>query len=780
MLKRLFRPHITQNEKEVDYSLVSLSSTEVEELLSTRLVGGGVFGIESIINTENDNTVFFCQPHFKTKWETTQRNSIFNDLLIDDKYTTYAEFYLSKPSIFPIEMSINESFINKLKQYIPMGIRAISQFLFIYRQDNYKERLQEMYEDYMFNGIETPSNNKLIRKIQREINEKIDDIMKWENKQLHISEFDTKINENAFRCNFRIILIGDTERERKKTIRKFKDVLNEYSYMNDWNVVISKLSEVKLEEVLNRRLNNVGKHDVFSVSELIPFLTIGENKEIEDVRKLEVVKNMERDDINLIEPNISNRNDSLLNMLPKGNLSENTVDMNDYVSKFNNALKKMKLINKGLALINHQIGATLIQMTFKLSNGVRLSTLNKKSVIEDIGMFMGVKGLSIEQSEEMGAINIYIPLEERRKLFLRDYIDTEEFKQFSKESELGFLVGVSMSGEPLYRDLVDGRHLLIGSETGGGKSSFINSVVTTLLLTKNPSELNLYMIDPKLVEFEMYRDFSHVSKIVNNANEGILLLKHLTVEMNRRYKVFQKSGVKDIVQYNKKHPSSKLPHLLIVIDEYSELSMLNKDVHDYVISTSQLGRASGLILILSTQDPRKEVIPPLIKSNMPSKVGFKCSNQYSYQTFLPKRPPKLYGQGHGVLCFAGQSEDFIQFQSCLITDGDEVELLREIASGMNNENNKWSITDVEIVEEVDDDLVKLANLIIETGECRVSKLRENLRWNINKVNDLMKELVDIGVLYPPESRQSGYKLCEGYFEALENYKKNKSPHSLNR
>ena len=145
---------------------------------------------------------------------------------------------------------------------------------------------------------------------------------------------------------------------------------------------------------------------------------------------------------------------------------------------------------------------------------------------------------------------------------------------------------------------------------------------------------------------------------------------------------------------------------------------------------------------------------------MPSKIAFRCSNEHSYLTFLSKKPPRLYGDGDGVLCLDSQMEQFIRFQGCLITDGDEVALIKQIAEEMKEEKIIMELPEVEEEEEEveETELERLKRIVATTGECRVSQLRGIMKVNINRLNDLMKELVDEGFLEKPETKQSGYKL----------------------
>lgn len=744
--QRIIQPSITQNERDISYLLSSLSRNDAKNILSHEMAGGGVFGVEAFRSSLVESYSFFSPPQLKTNWTMSKRDSNFN--MIDDKAKdiTCIQIYTEKASIFPIEMNNAKSFWEIVCSIIPKHITVMYQLLLAYRHDNWKDRLEEQYNDYL-NGIQSPSDSKLFRKMQRNISGKIDELLKWEYKHPPIPEFEMKLKENGFRHSIRLVLSNGTKHERNKVIKALKQKLDEYSYTNRWNVTSTYFSGDFVESMKARKLDNLGKQNVLSVSEILPFMMSEQVVHIEPVSQV-------------LMPSKHNKKVAISNpfdLLPFGdNLKE--IDGRRIAEKFIHALREVKDVKGEIVAKHVQSGSTLVKVVFDLPKGLKLSELNKKPVLEDLQLHMGLKGLSIEQGDEIGEVNVVLPLDERQKVFLRNYIDTDEFKEFSNSNPLGFLAGVDEIGNPIYRCLTEAKHLLIAAQTGGGKSTFCNSLILTLLLTKTPEELRFYMVDIKRVELTVYKDFPQVAKIVTDVDDSIYLFKQIISEMSRRYELFEKAEVRDIKSYNNKFKDKRLPHIVICIDEYAELSGRNTDIHDYIQTLTQLSRASGIVLILVTQDPRKEVLPPIIRSNMPSKIAFRCSNEHSYLTFLSRKPPKLYGNGDGVLCMDGQREEFVRFQGCLITEGDEVELIKEIARSVNEDRVIIQLPEV-IEEEEETELDRLRRIILETGETRVSQLREIMKVNINRLNDLMKELVDEGFLEKGESRQQGYKLA---------------------
>lgn len=744
-LKRLINPSITSNEKYSNYIITSLSKNTVKDILSNSFIDG-VFGLEAFRVLDRESFTFFSPPNYKVDWSKVDDDVLQQyELNSNNEHMTCCELYTVKSSLFPVEMNSDESFWKIICSICPPRINLMYQILLVFRQDNWKVRLQDQYENYL-NGVQNPSNYGFFRKIQRGINERLDTLLKWENKHSEIEELEKKLEENGFRFNVRFVMSGGNRKEHNKLIRLIENEINKYSYTNHWSISTDSSSEI-IDNMIKRRLDYNSKHSVLSTSELLPYVVINEELKVEKINSVE-------------HPVVNtSTNNNLIKLLPLGNsLSE--VNGKQISEKFIAALMKVKKFNKEIKLKRTGTGSTLMKLTFELPDELRFSELNKDNVVKDIQMKMGVKHLQLKQGDGIREIDVLLPLEKRQKVLLRNYIDTDEFRQYSKDNPLAFLVGVNEVGDPIYSCISKIKHLLVAGTTGSGKSVWLNQLILTLLTTKNPLDVQFFMIDIKQVELTVFEDFPHVQSVVTDASEGILLLNQLINEMNRRYELFKKSNVKNIALYNKK-TNNKLPYLICVIDEYGELSIRDSRVHDHVTSLTQLARAAGIHLIIATQRPSVDVIPSLIKSNLPSKIGFYCSNTRTYLTFLNTKPPyELLGNGDGTMCFEGQMEEHIRFQGCLIVDDDEgleSKLIRRIASKITQRKENF---DLPIVEEVvqDSELDRLKKIIANTGETRVSPLRNIMKININKLNDLMKELVEEEWLEAPKTKQSGYRL----------------------
>lgn len=762
VFKRLISPHPNRNERNTLYTATEITQEECIEWLEK--ARDGVFGIEGLKTPFNESFDIVTPLFYKTEneWEKVEEDFIKGFLNVSPKEVTYVQFELAKPSVFPISMELSKSIWSRLKQVCPNDMTLFYQFLVQYRQDNWVDRLEEQYDDYL-QGVETPSNNKTFRKLQRSLTAKIDDIFRWEYKHEPIEEIESKIQQDGYRFNFRMVLMGGIKKRRQRIIQQIQSILNSVSYLNRWTFVTVTMTEDVVDSMVKRKLNSVGKHQVLCTSEIVPFLMHTESLDKDNQLQEHHQDGLDRTSAFQRNP--------ILELLPNGTgLPE--LDGKHHADKFIKSIKEMVELEEELKVKRVQYGATLMKMTFNLPRGLKLSNLVKKGVKDDLQVAMGVRNIQIEQGDNVGELAVFVPLDERRKVFIKDYLDTKAFQLFAESNPLPFLAGVDSIGQPIFRDLNKAKHLLIGGTTGSGKSTFVNQLILTLAMYKTPAEVEMYLIDVKQVELTQFRDFPHVRKVITDVAGGVKLLQTITKEMKQRYTLLEESGVKNIALYNNKHPKDKLPYIVCVIDEYAELTLEEKEVHKLVQSISQLARAVGIHLIVATQDPRKEIIPPIIKSNMPSKVGFTCSNENSYLTFLRAKPYfKLMGNGDGVLAFDGQAEDFIRFQGCMIIDDPnnqdlESELIERIAKELNkmyrDTTSKGTLVDPEgEVEEpvkVKSDIDRLKEIIIIHEETKVEKLREHMGIGMKKVSAMMKQLVEEGFLAEPETRQKGYKL----------------------
>lgn len=318
-------------------------------------------------------------------------------------------------------------------------------------------------------------------------------------------------------------------------------------------------------------------------------------------------------------------------------------------------------------------GPTLQAITFQLPPGLQLSHLSRRR--DDLANHSGMmQGFSVESSEFPSAATFIVPQEKRAFVYMRDVASS--FVQFAQTAELPFIMGKDTKGLPILIDLAKLPHLLVAGATGSGKSVFINTLLESLLSVRSPEQLKLLLIDPKQVELNMYNGMPHLlHPTVKDPKQASLSLMKICVEMDRRYEKFSELGVRNILQYNKNYPDQILTYIVVVIDEYADLMMVaSGDVEDAVVRLAQLGRACGIHLVLGTQRPSVDVVTPIIKANLPSRVAFRLPSVHDYRTILEGGNRSLLGKGDGV---------------CLMEDGKMTRFQSAAISGRDDEMNEY-------------------------------------------------------------------------------------------
>lgn len=240
------------------------------------------------------------------------------------------------------------------------------------------------------------------------------------------------------------------------------------------------------------------------------------------------------------------------------------------------------------------------------------------------------------------------------------------------------LIGYGLDGKPVSTCISKGPHFIVAGTTGSGKSVFINQVLVTMMVHSTPRELLINWVDPKMVEAAPYKGLPFCpNDPVTNMNDAYGLMQHLVLEMEARYDMFQKTGTKEIVGFNRwveKHPDeaaeagwSPLPYRVVVIDEFSDMVMQEPDVEQPIVRLGQKSRAAGIHLMIATQRPSADVIRPLIKANIPSRVCLRV-NDATNSMIVIDEPGGEKLQGKGDLLFKDSAGNFVRAQGAYLSD----------------------------------------------------------------------------------------------------------------
>lgn len=636
------------------------------------------------------------------------------------------------------------------------------------------------------NGVNNPSSNKFIKTLQENLIEKNHQYLPIEVMDI----IENKIYDKHFEFQLFFGMYYNSPKKENLIFDILKDVFDNFSHLNSLNVnLIHSHIDVALS---SHELLHQYEKQFISLSELYALFY---NNKIEDedfiensneytiVNELNNLSNTDQSNSILNMETNNNHNNlttestftintlSSLEMLPTQiETNEDDVDRN-IPKRIEDALKRVKIIlfKEKVEIIDFRIGASLIKTTITIPENKTLTDITKRVV--DIRAALGVDSLSIDQGEKPNSVSFFIPRTNKQPIYLRSLLENEEFIKFAEEHPLPIIIGVDPLGNPIYACINKLTHLLIAGQTNSGKSSFINQLLLTLIMLRNSNELKLYLIDPKQVEFIPFRGFPQVVKVVDDMSEANALLEKIVDEMEDRYTKFKEVGVKSISGYNQKFPNNKIPYIVVAIDEYADLKMVNSKVDDLIVRLGQKARQCGIHLIVATQRPSVDVIEGKTKANLPSRISLKLDSGASYTTILDGKPSiEPTGRGHGVMQLLGQIKQFEQFQSPIISinELETEETFEKIKKSIKGEKINV-VTPIEksnkIVPLIDkpkkvdiDPIDRLKRIILDTDETRVAELQKSMGIGINKVSKMMKQLVEEGWLYKHESRNKGYEI----------------------
>jgi S-DNA-T family DNA segregation ATPase FtsK/SpoIIIE len=280
---------------------------------------------------------------------------------------------------------------------------------------------------------------------------------------------------------------------------------------------------------------------------------------------------------------------------------------------------------------------------FEPAAGVKVSKVINLS--EDIARNTSSESARISTIPGRSTIGIELPNNARESVYLREIISSNEFSK--KEIKLPIALGKSISGIPITGDLASMPHLLIAGTTGSGKSICINTIILSLLYKHSPDKCKFILIDPKMLELSTYEGIPHLlCPVITEAKKAASVLGWVVKEMESRYKLMTKEGVRNIDGYNAKHTLA-MPYIVVIVDEMSDLMLVaGKEIENYIQKLSQMARAAGIHIIMATQRPSVDVITGTIKANFPTRISFQVSSKIDSRTILGEQgAEQLLGKG---------------------------------------------------------------------------------------------------------------------------------------
>jgi DNA segregation ATPase FtsK/SpoIIIE, S-DNA-T family len=398
---------------------------------------------------------------------------------------------------------------------------------------------------------------------------------------------------------------------------------------------------------------------------------------------------------------------------------------------------KIKAINNGPVVSLYE---------FEPAPGVKVSKIINLS--EDLARNTSSTSARVSVIPGKNTVGIEIPNETRESVSLREIISYEKFQK--KNVKLPIALGKSISGMPIVGDLTAMPHLLIAGTTGSGKSVCINTIIVSLLYKLNPDLCKFILIDPKMLELSTYEGIPHLlTPVITDAKKATSALAWTVKEMNSRYKLMSKVGVRNIDGYNAKH-KLKMPYIVVVVDEMSDLMLVaGKEIENYIQKLSQMARAAGIHIIMATQRPSVDVITGTIKANFPTRVSFQVSSKIDSRTILGEQGAEQL-LGKGDMLFMSSANRIVRIHGPFVSENEiekivnsiraqgEPDYMEEITSHTSSETSSAANNDTD-----EDELYPQAvDIIKKEGKASTSFLQRKLQIGYNRaarIIDMMEE-----------------------------------------
>lgn len=477
--------------------------------------------------------------------------------------------------------------------------------------------------------------------------------------------------------------------------------------------------------------------------------------------------------INYIAPNAE-----LLNI--NTNLKLNKDDKKDLLASATKLEETLLSFGVEAKILQVTKGPSVTRFELQPKAGVKVSKIVNLS--DDIALGLAANGVRIEAPiPGKSAIGIEVPNKEQTPVFFREILESNEF--INNRYKVATALGKDITGKCVVTDLTKMPHVLIAGATGSGKSVCINTLIISILYKYSPDQVKLLMVDPKVVELNVYNGIPHLLiPVVTDPKKAAAALNWAVNEMSRRYKLFADNGVRNIESYNvmvdKGILEEKLPYIVIIVDELADLMMVcPHDVEDYICRLAQMARAAGMHLVIATQRPSVDVITGVIKANIPSRISFAVSSQIDSRTILDSSgAEKLLGRGDMLFYPVGESKP-LRVQGSFISEEEVEQVVSFIKESKEDTKYEEEILEhinstgenkIENDEEKDDLLDEAIKIVVETGQVSASYLQRRLRIGFNRAARIVEQLEEYNII----SRKEGSKPRQVLLtkEELENIK----------
>ena len=467
-----------------------------------------------------------------------------------------------------------------------------------------------------------------------------------------------------------------------------------------------------------------------------------------------------------------------LDLLLKNKQKDNVDHTEEAQENAKKLLATLQSFRINIQEIQYSRGPTITRYELRPEAGVRVRSI--ANLVDDIALSLATSGVRIEAPiPGKPFVGIEVPNQDRATVYLRDLIENTQFTE--AKSKLTASLGMDVGGNPVYFDITKMPHMIIAGATGMGKSVCINSIIISILYKARPEDVKLILIDPKKVEFNLYKDMPHLyAPIVSEPKKAAGALASAVAEMERRFELIEEVGVRDITSYNIATESDPykehLPHMVIIIDELADLMMTAPDeVETAICRLAQKARAAGIHIIIGTQRPSVDVITGLIKANIPSRIACTVASQVDSRTIIDiAGAEKLIGRGDMLFAPVGASKP-IRVQGAFVSDSEVenvttfvrennakakynsefINRLEEAAAGIGQKKSSGGADSMAMpdVEGGDDKFAAAVKLAVEEGKISTSLMQRRLGVGYGRAAKIIDTMEEMGYVSKPDGNK---------------------------
>ena len=462
---------------------------------------------------------------------------------------------------------------------------------------------------------------------------------------------------------------------------------------------------------------------------ILPFSNKRETRSADNIFKLPVINFLEKN------PDLKNKKN-----IDDSELTKNSEFLEKILLDFG-VDGKIKRINCGPVVTLYE---------FEPASGIKVSKII--NLADDIARNTSSISTRVATIPGKSTIGIEIPNSRRENVLLNDIIADEKF--YKRETKLPIALGKSISGVPIVGDLFSMPHLLIAGTTGSGKSVCINTIILSLLYKYTPEKCNLILIDPKMLELSAYEGIPHLlCPVITEAKKATAALGWAVKEMENRYKLMTRVGVKNIDGYNSKH-KNHMPYLIVIVDEMSDLMLIaGKEIENYIQRLSQMARAAGIHIIMATQRPSVDVITGTIKANFPTRISFQVSSKIDSRTILGEQGAEQL-LGKGDMLFMSSANKIVRIHGPYVSESE----IEKVNSFLRSQGKPDYIDEITVIKDsesindknidnVKDELYDKAVDIIKTErKASTSFLQRKLQIGYNRAARIIEIMEKEGIV----------------------------------